>query len=58
MKDSGLLLLAAGVCSALAWAFWHFLGSDAFGVFMMIVLVVVCVDNFRLRRKLRAKCDE
>jgi len=55
MKDS-LLLLATGVaCSVAAWAFWHYLGSDAFGVLNTLFLVVVVVDNVRLRRQLRAR---
>ncbi len=57
MKDSGLLL-AAVLCSLIAWAFWHFLGNDAFGIFTIVALVVVTVDNFRLRRKLREQRDK
>jgi hypothetical protein len=54
MKDSILLLLTALLCSLAAWAFWHFLGSDAITVFSTLMLICVVGDNFRLRRKLRA----
>lgn len=53
MRDS-LLLLATGVaCSLAAWAFWHFLGNDAWGTLITITLVGVVADNARLRRQLR-----
>ncbi|MEC5160585.1 MULTISPECIES: hypothetical protein [unclassified Janthinobacterium] len=58
MRDSGLLMLAAALCSVIAWAFWHFLGNDAFGVFMIVALVIVAADNVRLRRKLREQRDK
>jgi hypothetical protein len=55
MKDA-LLLLATGVAFALAaWAFWHYLGKDAFGVLNTLFLVIAVADNFRLRRRLRAR---
>lgn len=55
MKDT-LLLLATGVaCSLVAWAFWHYLGNEAFSTLNTLVLVGVVADNFRLRRKLRAQ---
>ena len=53
-KDDGWLLLAGVVCAALSWAFWHYLGEDAFKVFSACVLVGVVVDNARMRRQLRA----
>jgi hypothetical protein len=54
MRD-GLLLLAAGAaCSLAAWAFWHYAGNDGFGVLSTLFLIVAVVDNFRLRRRLRA----
>jgi hypothetical protein len=58
MMDSALLLLAAAACSTAAWTFWHFLGNDAFGIFALLALAVVAVDNLRLRRKLREKRGE
>jgi hypothetical protein len=58
MKDA-LLLLATGVaCSLAAWAFWHYLGNDAFGTLNTLVLVGLVADNFRLRRKLRERETE
>jgi hypothetical protein len=54
MKDSLLLLAAGIVLSLAAWAFWHYLGNDGFGVLSTLFLVVAVVDNFRLRRQLRA----
>lgn len=58
MKDS-LLLLATGIgCSFAAWAFWHYLGNDAWGTLLTITLVGVVADNARLRRQLRAMRGE
>jgi hypothetical protein len=54
MRDRLLLLAASIACSLLAWAFWHYLGSDGFGVLNTLFLVAAVVDNFRLRRQLRA----
>jgi hypothetical protein len=54
MKDSLLLLVTGIVCSVAAWAFWHYLGSDGFGVLGTLFLAALAVDNFRLRRQLRA----
>lgn len=53
MKDQILLLLSALACALGAWAFWHFLGTDAFAVLMALALVSAVADNVRLRRKLR-----
>jgi hypothetical protein len=58
MKDF-LLLLATGVeVSIVAWAFWHYLGNDAFSTLTTIVLVGVVADNARLRRQLRTRQGE
>jgi uncharacterized membrane protein YfcA len=54
MKDALLLLVTGAACSLVAWAFWHYLGNDAFGVLNTLFLVAAVVDNFRLRRQLRA----
>lgn len=55
MKDVLLLLVSGLACSGAAWAFWHYLGNDAFGVLNTLFLVVATVDNFRLRRQLRER---
>ena len=52
-KDDFLLLLCALLCALLAWAFWHFLGEHGLGVLMMIALLGLAFDNYRLRRRLR-----
>jgi len=54
MNDRLQLLLAAGVFAVLAWTFWHILGNDAFSALPTIMLIVVVVDNVRLRRQLRS----
>jgi len=54
MKRSLLFLLTAGVLSLTAWCFWHFLGRDAMDVFTAFILVLLAVDNDRLRRALKA----
>lgn len=55
MKDSLLLLVTGVACSFVAWAFWHYLGNDAFSVMNTLVLVGFVADNFRLRRLLRSR---
>jgi Flp pilus assembly protein TadB len=54
MNDSLLLLVTGLACSLVAWAFWHYLGNDAFGVLNSLLVTVLVVDNIRLRRQLRA----
>jgi hypothetical protein len=53
MKDR-LIVLAMGLAlSMIAWAFWHYLGKDAFSVLPTVTLIIVLADNVRLRRELR-----
>ena len=54
MKDALLLLVTGAGISLIAWAFWHYLGNDAFSTFTALVLVGLVADNFRLRRQVRA----
>ncbi|MBI6739159.1 hypothetical protein [Pseudomonas syringae] len=54
MKDS-LALLATGIVMAFfAWLFWSSLGQDAFAVFGALMLVVLALENYRLRRQVKA----
>lgn len=53
MKDAASLMFFGSLFSAVAWLFWHVLGSDAMNVLVAVCLVVVVVDNARLRRALR-----
>jgi membrane protease YdiL (CAAX protease family) len=53
IKDHALLLVCASIIAGLAWAFWHFLGEHGLGVLMMIALLGLAFDNYRLRRRLR-----
>jgi hypothetical protein len=53
LKDDAVPLLAAVVCSIGAWAFWHFLGEAGFSVLLAGSVVLLLVDNIRLRRKQR-----
>lgn len=53
VKDDLLLLVCALISAGLAWAFWHFLGEHGLGVLMMIALLGLAFDNYRLRRRLR-----
>lgn len=58
MKDDAFLLIAGIIAAAIAWAFWHFLGEQAFVVLLAIVLLGLLVDNQRLRQELsRVKQD-
>jgi hypothetical protein len=52
MKDSVFLVVAAVACSSGAWAFWHYLGSDALTSLLILALVSVIADNIRLRRQI------
>lgn len=52
MRDKLLLIVVSLVTAAFAWAFWHYLGQNAFTTLSMIMLVVLSADNYRLRRKL------
>jgi hypothetical protein len=54
MRDTVLVLLAAALCAASAWAFWHFLGNDAFSAMSIIVIVILGAENGRLRKQIRA----
>lgn len=52
MKDQLALAVSALTVAAIAWAFWHFLGTDAVTVMLLLALVGVTADNARLRRRL------
>lgn len=58
MKNIVRLLLAGALCSAFAWAFWHYLGNDAFSAMSIIVIVILGGENARLRKQLRARRAE
>ena len=58
MKDRLLLVIAAAAFAIAAWAFWHFLGDNAFASITLIALVGVVADNHRLRQKLRERTDQ
>ncbi|WP_081023946.1 hypothetical protein [Pseudomonas amygdali] len=51
MKDSIALLATAVVMAFFAWLFWSSLGQDAFAVLGALLVVVLIVDNIRLRRR-------
>lgn len=55
MKDRFALIVIALIVSALSWAFWHYLGADAFNVFTLVLLVVLTGENYQLRKKLRTR---
>lgn len=55
MKDRIMLIAVALVASILAWAFWHYLGDDAFNVLMLVSLLVLIGNNYQLRKKLKNK---
>lgn len=58
MMDRITLLITGLVCSALAWASWHFYGESITTALMLIVLVGYSVDNFHLRRQVRSLLAE
>jgi predicted membrane-bound mannosyltransferase len=53
MEDRLMLAVTGGILALLAWAFWHYLGEDAFSVLSTAVLIGIAIDNVRLRRQLR-----
>lgn len=58
MKDRAKLFFTAIICALLGWAFWHFLGQDAFAALPTLGLVIFAADNVRLRRELRSQDDK
>ena len=51
-----LLLVGAGlVCAAVAWLFWWYFQARAFDILAGSTLVMLLVENWRLRRALREK---
>jgi hypothetical protein len=57
MKDVAALLLASAVVSALAWAFWNYLGDVGFTVISTMAIIALLADNARLRNRIRAGQD-
>lgn len=55
MKDRILLVAVALICSALTWSFWHYQGENGLSSMLLLALVSVIADNWRLRRALRQK---
>jgi len=53
MKDRIHLLLAATAMSGLGWSFWHFGGENAASILMSVLVVLLTIDNFLLRRQVR-----
>lgn len=58
MKDALLLLLAGALFATLAWAFWNYLGDDAFSAIAAVAVMVLSWDNARLRKELYASKDD
>ena len=54
MNDRLLLIISAIIVAIASWAFWHFLGENAFTGLSTFFLISLVVDNIRLRRKLRS----
>ncbi|WBG66141.1 hypothetical protein [Pseudomonas citronellolis] len=54
MKDRILLILASLLAAGLAWAFFHYLGQDAWSLLSGALIVALGCQNIRLQRKLKA----
>lgn len=53
---NAVLLLATGLLMTfVSWMVWNFFGSETPSVIAILLLVGVSADNYRLRRRLRAK---
>ena len=49
-----LLLIGTGlICAALAWLFWWYFQATAFEIFTLYFMIMLLVENRRLRRALR-----
>ena len=57
MIDKLILVLVAIFVSVCAWLFWHNAQSDGFGFISMITVVILSVDNYRLRKTVRSLRD-
>lgn len=53
MKDRILLILASLLAAGLAWAFFHYLGQDAWSLLSGALIVALGCQNIRLQRKLK-----
>ncbi len=53
MKDSIYLLIAAVVCSALAWVFWHYVGPNGLWIIVIIMITYLSSEIKRLRKENR-----
>ena len=54
MKDRILLILASLLAAGLAWAFFHYLGQDAWALLSGALIVALGCQNIRLQQKLKA----
>lgn len=54
MKDRILLILASLLAAGLAWAFFHYLGQDAWSLFSAALIIALSCQNIRLQRNLKA----
>lgn len=55
MKDSISLIFLATCMAVFAWFFWHFAGNAGINTILIIAVVVLIVDNIRLRRQLHVR---
>lgn len=54
LKERAWLLLAAAAVATSAWVFWHHQGEHASSALGVVMLLVFAIDNYRLRRRVRA----
>lgn len=55
MKDSISLIFSAICMAAIAWLFWHFAGNSGINIILIIAVIVLIVDNIRLRKQLHVR---
>jgi len=53
MRESMILLLVAAVASVFAWSFWHLAAGHGIDILTTTMLLLLAVDNLRLRRRLK-----
>lgn len=53
-KDGALLIVTAMICSAAAWAFFHYGGEHAMSILLAITIVGLITDNRRLRKEVQS----
>jgi hypothetical protein len=50
VKDGFSLLISALILAGAGWAFWRYVGQNAFGILTLVTTIFLLIDNLRMRR--------